>query len=61
MSRAGERVFHLEAGISLSTNPNIRFTYGSVDNETLEAKAEDSDGAVFNASIAAERLLTLLS
>ncbi|MEQ1718459.1 MAG: quinoprotein dehydrogenase-associated SoxYZ-like carrier [Hyphomicrobium sp.] len=50
VSRAGELVFHLEAGISLSTNPNIRFTYGSVANETLEAKAEDSDGAVFNAS-----------
>jgi sulfur-oxidizing protein SoxY len=50
VSRAGELVFHLEAGISLSTNPNLRFTYGSVGNETLEAKAEDSDGAVFNAS-----------
>lgn len=50
VTRAGELVFHLEAGISLSTNPNIRFTYGSVANETLEAKAEDSDGALFNAT-----------
>jgi len=48
--RTGELVFHLEAGISLSSNPNIRFTYGSIDNETLEAKAEDSDGAKFDAS-----------
>lgn len=48
VSRGGEPIFHLEAGISLSTNPNIRFTYGSVDNETLEARAEDSDGSVFN-------------
>lgn len=50
VSRSGEPIFHLEAGISLSTNPNIRFTYGSVENETLEARAEDSDGAVFNAN-----------
>lgn len=50
VSRAGELIFHLEAGISLSTNPNIRFTYGSIENETLEARAEDSDGAVFNAA-----------
>lgn len=49
VSRSGELVFHVEAGISLSTNPNIRFTYGSIDGESLEAKAEDSDGASFNA------------
>jgi len=50
VTRAGELVFHLEAGISLSSNPNIRFTYGSIADETLEAKAQDSDGAVFNAA-----------
>lgn len=49
VSRGGELIFHMEAGISLSTNPNVRFTYGSVEGETLEAKAEDSDGATFNA------------
>jgi sulfur-oxidizing protein SoxY len=49
VSRGGELIFHMEAGISLSTNPNVRFTYGSVEGETLEAKAEDSDGAKFNA------------
>ncbi len=49
VSRSGELIFHMEAGISLSTNPNVRFTYGSVEGETLEAKAEDSDGATFNA------------
>lgn len=49
VTRSGELVFHLEAGISLSTNPNIRFTYGSVENETLEATASDSDGATFAA------------
>lgn len=51
VSRSGEPVFHLEAGISLSTNPNIRFTYGSVEKETLEARAEDSDGAVFQTTM----------
>ncbi len=50
VSRNGEPIFHLEAGISLSTNPNIRFTYGSIDSETLEARAEDSDGSVFKAN-----------
>lgn len=54
VSRAGELIFHLEAGISLSTNPNIRFSYGSVEGETLNAKAEDSDGAVFNAASAGD-------
>lgn len=54
VTRAGELVFHLEAGISLSTNPNIRFTYGSIEGDTLEAKAEDSDGAVFNAVSASD-------
>lgn len=49
VSRGGELIFRMEAGISLSTNPNVRFTYGSIDGETLEAKAEDSDGATFNA------------
>lgn len=49
VSRSGELIFHMEAGISLSTNPNVRFSYGSVEGETLEAKAEDSDGATFNA------------
>lgn len=49
VSRTGELIFHLEAGISLSTNPNIRFSYGSIEGENLEAKGEDSDGATFNA------------
>ncbi|HMN38592.1 MAG TPA: quinoprotein dehydrogenase-associated SoxYZ-like carrier [Hyphomicrobium sp.] len=52
VTRGGELVFHMEAGISLSTNPNIRFTYGSVENETLDAKASDSDGATFIATSA---------
>jgi sulfur-oxidizing protein SoxY len=48
--RGSELVFHLEAGISMSTNPNVRFTYGANGDEPLSAVASDSDGAVFKAS-----------
>ena len=48
--RGSELVFHLEAGISMSTNPNVRFTYGANGDEALNAVASDSDGAVFKAS-----------
>ena len=48
--RGNELVFHLEAGISMSSNPNVRFTYGANGNEALSAVASDSDGAVFKAS-----------
>ena len=48
--RGNELVFHLEAGISMSSNPNVRFTYGANGDEALSAVASDSDGAVFKAS-----------
>ncbi len=48
--RGDELVFHLEAGISMSTNPNVRFTYGANGDEALNAVASDSDGAVFKAT-----------
>ena len=47
--RGDEVVFHLEAGISMSSNPNVRFTYGTNGDEPLRAVASDSDGAVFKA------------
>lgn len=50
VTRDGELVFHLEAGISMSANPNVRFTYGVSDQDALEAKATDSDGAQFSAT-----------
>jgi sulfur-oxidizing protein SoxY len=40
-------VFHMEGGISLSENPNIRFTYAPGSDETLEVTAEDTDGRKF--------------
>lgn len=47
VQRAGERVFRMEGGISLSENPNIRFSYSAGADETLEVKAEDTDGRTF--------------
>jgi sulfur-oxidizing protein SoxY len=37
----------MEGGISLSENPNIRFTYAGGGDETLAVTAEDTDGKVF--------------
>ena len=53
VTRAGELIFHMEAGISLSANPNVRFTYGSAGDEELAATAKDSNGDVFNALVPA--------
>ena len=49
VKRGDDLIFHLEAGISLSTNPNIRFTYGATGEEDLAATASDSDGKEFKA------------
>ncbi len=46
--QSGKVVFRLNAGISLSTDPNIRFTFGSQDTEDgLTVTAIDSKGAQF--------------
>ncbi|HRO50633.1 MAG TPA: quinoprotein dehydrogenase-associated SoxYZ-like carrier [Hyphomicrobium sp.] len=47
ISRDGERVFRVEGGISLSEDPNIRFTYASGADDTIEVTAEDTDGRTF--------------
>lgn len=47
VARDGERVFRLEGGISLSEDPNIRFTYAAGGDNTLEVTAEDTDGKIF--------------
>jgi sulfur-oxidizing protein SoxY len=47
VARGGERVFRMEGGISLSEDPNIRFTYAAGGDDTLEVTAEDTDGRVF--------------
>ncbi|MEO1206019.1 MAG: quinoprotein dehydrogenase-associated SoxYZ-like carrier [Pseudomonadota bacterium] len=40
-------VFKLTGGISLSEDPNIRFTYASGGNDPLHVSARDTDGKVF--------------
>jgi sulfur-oxidizing protein SoxY len=45
--RGDALIFHMEGGISLSENPNIRFTYGAGGDETLEVTARDTDGRTF--------------
>ena len=37
----------MEGGISLSENPNIRFTYAAGGEDMLEVTAEDTDGKIF--------------
>ncbi|MEQ8823956.1 MAG: quinoprotein dehydrogenase-associated SoxYZ-like carrier [Filomicrobium sp.] len=43
-------VFDMEGGISLSENPNIRFTYSAGLAGPLTVTAEDTDGKVFQTS-----------
>jgi sulfur-oxidizing protein SoxY len=52
VQRGGDRVFRMEGGISLSENPNIRFTYAGGNDETLKVVAEDTDGRTFTGSAA---------
>lgn len=47
VTRGSDLVFHMEGGISLSENPNIRFTYAPGGGETLSVMAEDTDGRTF--------------
>jgi sulfur-oxidizing protein SoxY len=52
VKRGGELVFRMDGGISISENPNFRFTFGAGTDDTLEVMAKDSDGRVFNATSA---------
>ena len=47
--RGDDVIFHMEGGISLSEDPNIRFTYAGGTDAPLEAVAKDTDGKVFTA------------
>lgn len=49
VSRGGERIFKLEAGISISADPNIRFTFANAANNQISVTTTDSDGKVFSA------------
>lgn len=47
VTRGNDLIFHMEGGISLSENPNIRFTYDPAKDEALEVTAQDTDGRTF--------------
>lgn len=47
-------VFRMEGGISLSEDPNIRFSYVSGGDGIVEAQATDTDGKTFTAKSAAK-------
>lgn len=42
-----ETIFTMEGGISLSENPNIRFTYATGGDSDILVTAKDTDGSVF--------------
>ncbi len=46
VKRGGETVFSMSGGISISEDPNIRFTYAPAADETIEVTAKDVDGRV---------------
>jgi len=52
VKRGGELVFRMEGGISISENPNFRFTFAPGSDDTLEVMAKDTDGRVFTATSA---------
>lgn len=45
--KGNDLVFQMTGGISLSENPNIRFTYAAGGNDPLIVKARDTDGKSF--------------
>jgi len=47
VKRGDERVFKMTGGISISEDPNFRFTYAGGGDETLEVTATDTEGKVF--------------
>jgi sulfur-oxidizing protein SoxY len=53
--RGTDQVFALEAGISLSADPNIRFTYAAAEGAdgVISVVTQDSDGRTFTAKSAA--------
>jgi len=52
VKRGGDLIFRVDGGISISENPNFRFTFAPASDETLEVTAKDTDGNVFTATSA---------
>lgn len=52
VTRGGELIFRMDGGISISENPNFRFTFAGAKDDALEVTAKDTDGKVFTAKSA---------
>jgi sulfur-oxidizing protein SoxY len=50
VKRDGALIFTMQGGISISENPNFRFTFAPGGDDVLEVTAKDTDGRVFNGS-----------
>ena len=55
VKHGSELVFQMEGGISLSEDPNIRFSYEANGKDGLEVTAKDTDGKVYEARGAPEK------
>jgi len=52
VKRGGVLIFSMEGGISISENPNFRFTYSADGNAPIEVTAKDTDGRTFTGTSA---------
>jgi len=52
VKRDGALIFAMESGISISENPNFRFTYVPGNENVIEVTAKDTEGKVFTATSA---------
>lgn len=52
VKRGGVLIFSVEGGISISENPNFRFTYAADGSAPIEVVAKDTDGRTFTGTSA---------
>jgi sulfur-oxidizing protein SoxY len=52
VKRGGVLIFSVEGGISISENPNFRFTYAADGNAPIEVTARDTDSRTFTGTSA---------
>jgi sulfur-oxidizing protein SoxY len=50
VKRDGTRIFRMEGGISISENPNFRFTFVPGAENVIEVTAKDTEGQAFSAT-----------
>lgn len=50
----GETIFHMDGGITISENPNFRFTFAPQGDGTIEVTGKDTAGATFSGKSVAD-------